>query len=192
MLLAVACPGCGRVGSAPCERCLAQLRPAAEIPTPVGMVGCRALLAYEGPARDLVARIKFRNQRAVLGWLAQAMSPLWCPSSVDVVTWAPTIPAHRRSRGFDHAELLARRVARQGGVACVSLLARRPGPAQIGLDRDSRSHGPAFVARRDLTGASVLLVDDVVTTGSTMAAAAQALVGAGAGRVVGLAAAYSC
>src|SRR3712207_7831548 len=54
----------------------------------------------------LVARLKYRNARASLAWLARAMAALVDRRGTDVVTWVPTTPARRRQRGFDQAELL--------------------------------------------------------------------------------------
>ncbi|HEX8771251.1 MAG TPA: phosphoribosyltransferase family protein, partial [Acidimicrobiales bacterium] len=96
------------------------------------------------------------------------------------MTWAPTTGARRRERGFDQAELLARAVARRLGLPCRRLLRRRPGPAQTGRDREGRQSGPAFTTRRVTGPARVLLVDDIVTTGATVSAAARALRAAGA------------
>ncbi|HMS89917.1 MAG TPA: phosphoribosyltransferase family protein [Acidimicrobiales bacterium] len=191
MLLATSCPCCGRPGPAPCQGCTAELRPSAPVPVPPGLDGCRALLDYDGAARDLVARVKYRNQRAVLGWLAVAMAPLVGPGSVQVVTWAPTTAARRRARGFDHAELLARKVARAAGLPWAGLLERIDGPAQTGRSRMERRHAPVFAPRRPLPGAAVLVVDDVITTGATVAAAAAALRLGGAERVLALAAAHT-
>jgi predicted amidophosphoribosyltransferase len=109
-------------------------------------------------------------------------------AGVDVVTWAPTTVARRRQRGFDHAELLARSVARGLSVPARSLLRREPGPPQTGLAAAARRRGPVFAAARRASR-SVLLVDDVATTGATLAAAAAALRGAGAQRVVAVTAA---
>lgn len=151
---------------------------------------CSALLRYDGPARDLVARVKYRNARAAVGWLATGMAALVADAPIAVVTWAPTSPAHRRRRGFDQAELLARRVAAELDRPCRSLLARAAGPAQTGRSRADRRRGPSFTARRSLAGAAVLVVDDVITTGATMGAAATALRAAGAGSIVAVAAAH--
>jgi predicted amidophosphoribosyltransferase len=193
VLLAVTCPVCGACGRAPCASCTARLRPAPPLPSPDGVEACLALLAYEGAGRELVARLKYRNHRAVLPGLAAAMASLLeasdPPAIIDVVTWVPTTPARRRQRGFDQAELLARAVALHLGRPSARLLARRPGPPQTGRPLSERGRGPQLVARRRVEGAAVLLVDDVVTSGSTVRASAQVLRSAGARAVVVLAAA---
>jgi predicted amidophosphoribosyltransferase len=155
-----------------------------------GLDGLWVGFGYEGVVREVVARVKYRNARAAVEWLAVAMAHALPPGRHhDVVTWAPTTRDHRRARGFDHAELLARAVAGHLRAPVRPLLTRAPGGAQTGQDRATRRHGPRFTARRDLSGRQVLLVDDVVTTGATLTAAAAALRRAGARHVDGLAAA---
>ena len=143
------------------------------------MDGCAAFLAYDTAARELVTRLKYRNARASVPFLARGMAAL-APADSDLVTWAPTTPARLRARGFDQARLLAQAVARDLHLPCRSLLRRGPGPAQTGRDAAARLAGPALAARRSVGGRRVLLVDDVVTTGATVAAAARALREAGA------------
>jgi predicted amidophosphoribosyltransferase len=155
---------------------------------PAGLDGWFAPFEYEGVARELVARVKYRGAHAVTAWLAEAMAPLVAPPLPTVVTWAPTTPARRRDRGFDHAELLARGVARRIGRPAARLLRRAPGPPQTGLAAADRRVGPMFSARARLPR-SVLLVDDVATTGATLAAAARSLRARGVEGVLGLTAA---
>jgi predicted amidophosphoribosyltransferase len=166
------------------------MAPSGAVPVPAGLDACRALLEYDGPARQVVAQLKYRNARATAAWLAVGVAGLVRPEEVDLVTWAPTTDQRRRARGFDHAELLARKVASELGRPCWSVLVREPGPPQTGRTLVERRDGPSFGARRTVMGASVLVVDDVVTTGATLAAAARALRTVGAARVLGVAAAH--
>jgi predicted amidophosphoribosyltransferase len=108
---------------------------------------------------------------------------------VALVTWVPTTAARSRGRGFDQAELLARAVAARAARPCRRLLIRSPGAPQTGRSLAARLEGPRLRATGIVAGLDVLLVDDVVTSGATMAAAARALRDAGASAVHGVAAA---
>jgi predicted amidophosphoribosyltransferase len=188
VLLSSRCPVCDALGPAPCAACIGDMNRATPAPAPPGVDACAALLSYDGAARELVARLKYRNARASLRWLTAAMAAL-VDEPVSAVTWVPTTPVRRRDRGFDQAELLARRVARALGRPAVGALRRGAGPPQTGADASTRRHSrPRLAARRQVSG-TVLVVDDVTTTGATLTAAAGALRAAGASRVVALVAA---
>lgn len=105
---------------------------------------------------------------------------------LDAVTFVPTEPGRRRHRGFDHAALLARGVSRILGSPSLALLAVRPGaPDQGARSLAQRASLPpdVFGATRSVPHAHLLLVDDVLTTGATAAAASGALRSAGAASV---------
>jgi predicted amidophosphoribosyltransferase len=176
------CPLCRRPGAAPCDDCWQAIEPA--IPGPVA-----ALLSFQGEGARLLKGLKYGNGRSVVQRLADGMSLLVEPCWADVVTWAPTSAHRRRERGYDQAELLAKAVARRLGVPSRSLLRRLPGDGpQTGRSRADRLVGPTFVAKR-LAPARVLLIDDVVTTGSTLRSAEAVLRTSGARDVRLLAAA---
>jgi predicted amidophosphoribosyltransferase len=195
-LFPLVCPGCGRRGDPVCTSCAELLRPAFPAPPPPGVDVWGAAFAYEGVAREVVARVKYRGARAAVPWLAEAMVGALPPPSasaidVAVVTWAPTSRERRRRRGFDPAELLARAVARRLGARCVGLLERVPGPPQTGRTGADRRRGPRYTSRRvqPVVPAAVVLVDDVATTGATLTAASAALRDGGARVVVAITAA---
>lgn len=138
-------------------------------------------MAYDGAGKELVAAIKFRRHRDAIGVLADAMAALVEVEPI-LVTWAPTTRERARARGGDQAEQLASAVARRLGRPHRGLLERVGGRQQTGLGRAERLEGLEFLATRaaaDLDGGVVLVVDDVRTTGATLCAASDALLGAG-------------
>ncbi len=110
----------------------------------------------------------------------------------DLVVPVPLHPRRLRARGFNPACLLARALARSRRLRLdpIALRRLRDTPSQTGLDRRARRRNVrgAFIARRPVPP-RIWLVDDVVTTGSTLGEAAHALRRAGAGSVVGICAA---
>jgi ComF family protein len=179
------CRRCGRPTDEPLDRC--------EDCPPAEIDGARAPFVYQGPVSRAVKGMKFAGWRALAAHLGAAMAEIWDLGPADAVTWVPLSRRRRARRGFDQAEALAAAVAPRLGIPAVSVLERRRDtPAQArrgGRDR-----------RRALEGAfrsipspphSVILVDDVLTTGATAAACARALRDAGTRRVLLLAAARS-
>lgn len=186
------CGACRAPGPSPCETCLLALRRPSPLPPPPGLDALVPLLAYDGVARHLVARIKYRNARAAVPWLAAELAQRLDRDAVDCVTWVPTTARRRRQRGFDHAHLLARALAAELARPCVPLLARGPGPPQTGRSADERRRSPVLrptSRARGAAGARVLVVDDVCTSGATLSAAARALRQAGVASVTGAVAA---
>ncbi len=151
-----------------------------------GVDAAVAALRYDPASRRLVGGLKYRGNRAVLGWLADRLAPAVVREAAAgpvVLTWAPTSPARRRSRGYDQAEELARVLGRRTGLRSRCLLRRAPGPGLTGRARAERLDAVRFAAMRSCSG-TVVVVDDVVTTGTTLCAAAATLRSAGAERVV--------
>lgn len=166
MLLVRTCVVCRAIGPGICPACIGLLDPSLNWRPDGPIDGWTSLFAYEGAGRDVVTRLKYANHRDALDQLAGAMSRLTSALGTDVVTWAPTSPTRRRRRGFDQAELLACRVARTSAVPCRRLLRRLEGDAQTGHDRAARAQ-VRFEALAPVIG-TVLIVDDVRTTGATL------------------------
>lgn len=178
------CPGCRSVGAGVCARCRASMRPVAASPPIDGLDAVVAWCRYEDAGREAVLALKHRGRRDLCRWLAAELATFAPP--VEVVTWVPASPRGRRERGYDQGALLARGVARRLGRPAVPLLRRpRRSASQRGRSKQQRLEGVTFEARRPVSG-RVLLVDDVVTTGSSLSHAATALRRAGASAVTGL------
>jgi predicted amidophosphoribosyltransferase len=187
-LFSVRCACCRQPGSELCRPCrfaLATSR-AVQVADPDGGPPIAAALEFDGAARRAVLALKFANRRGVARYLAELVvrrldlvGDRPGRPAFDVVTWAPTGAGRARRRGYDQAQLLARHIARQLGVPCTRLLWREHGGPQVGLGRAERLRGPSFRGRPTSRPLRVLLVDDVVTTGSTLHAAAAALRRAG-------------
>ncbi len=186
MILDARCAGCDRPGEVLCRTCRFTLAAPPAMPLQSDVI---AAVPFVGRAREVVVNFKYRNRRQVAHHLAGLVVNRLVASGVgaadvDVVTWAPTSAVRRRRRGFDQAEVIARRVALQLGVPCRRLIEREGRAAQTGQDRATRLHGPVFRAAPSARGRRVLVIDDVVTTGATLRSAAAALREAGAVDVV--------
>jgi ComF family protein len=176
MIFETRCAGCDKPGAPVCTTCRFALLGPAPRDASHGVI---AAVPFTGRARRVVLGWKYRNRRSVshhlAGLIVNRLLAVRAQHDLDIVTWAPTSSKRRRERGFDQGEFLARAVARQLGLPCRRLLDRDASASQTGRSRSERLVGPTFVARPGLDGVRVLVVDDVVTTGSTLAAAAAAL-----------------
>jgi predicted amidophosphoribosyltransferase len=181
-LLPAHCPGCGAAGALVCDRCTASLVAPRYAPPPPPLDWWASCFVYEGVARELVARAKYRGERRFVHAVAARVAAIadGAPAPVDVVTWVPASNARLRSQGVDHGELLARSVARILSVPLGVRLRRDRGRAQTGLAAHARRGGPDLRPIGHCDREAVLVVDDVATTGGTLSAAARALRASGA------------
>lgn len=184
-----------------CRRCAAPL--AAPGPARRLCGGCRrqppafasltAPWLYRPPLDAAVRALKFRRLAWVGARLAAPLAAELAAGPAAACELVVPVPLHwrrRLARGFDQAAAIARPLGRRLGIPVIGGLVRRRGtPRQTSLPRAARRSNlrGAFAVRRRharrLAGRRVLLVDDVVTTGATLEAAARALLAAGAAEV---------
>jgi predicted amidophosphoribosyltransferase len=151
----------------------------------LGFASARAAVVYTGAARRLVAAWKEHGLRRAAPVAADLVATCLERPAADVITYIPPDPSRLLARGHHPAEALARALAARWELDVARLVVRRDGAArQTGLARPDRLRNArgAFGAVADVPP-TVVLVDDVYTTGATASAAATELRRAGARRV---------
>jgi ComF family protein len=175
------CPVCALAtpDATVCGACLAH-RPA--------FAATIAAFVYAFPVDHLLQALKYGGRLALAEWAANALADAVVArgAPVDAIVALPLAPSRQRERGFNQAQEIARRVARALRLPLVDALARvSSGPPQAMLAWTARAQNVrgAFACRRDVRGLRLAVVDDVMTTGATIAEAARSLNEAGAARV---------
>ena len=193
------CAGCGRLSALLCPSCQARLvpYPADRRPPPPSLAEVHVAYTFQSPLREAVHQLKYRRVQRMarpLGALLAAHAAERC-AKVEAVL---AIPLHRErlaERGFNQAESLAREVAQRLSLPLLrtGIVRTRATQQQAQLDARARAENmrDAFRWEGAPPPRRLLLVDDVYTTGATMAACAEALRASGAEAVYGLALARS-
>lgn len=184
------CAACGRScrpEAIVCTRCGRRLAAAEPLlgKGPPGLDRAWSSAPHEGVARNLVAALKFRRLLPVADLMAdriQWLAPAHMLSGAIVPV--PPAPSRLRRRGFDPAGELAAALAERLDSPLEPCLARRGGRRQVGRRRAERLGQPPQIQARGPVPRSVVLIDDVLTTGSTLTSCAKALRSSGAARVV--------
>lgn len=197
------CLSCRHEGALLCGACISLLAPLTGIcfgcyANTSGVVcrdclrksGCNSMRAvgnYQGLAKQLVASLKFVGNQSAAQIMASLMHAAYVPATDVLITHVPATAAHIRERGYDQAALLSKHLARLAGARHTTLLARSGKKHQLGADRHERLTQLKYALRvrrpELIRGRHVLLVDDVLTTGASVQAAAAVLLAAGAASI---------
>ena len=192
------CPFCGKVLDhagicLACEKALPWTEEGAGVRELPGGVRCAAPLWYEGKVREGLLRFKFQGARAAAGPLGELVARCAAErfsGAFDVVTWVPVSRRRLRSRGYDQARLLAESACRLWEVRPEQLLQKiTDNPAQSGLTEEAARRANVLgvyeaAEPERIQGCRILLVDDICTTGATLAECARMLRDAGAADVM--------
>ncbi len=209
------CAGCQRSGHVLCPSCLAQIPPLTSIcqrcsaplspggicsscrSAPLKLSGLRAVSAYQEPLRSYIHALKYNGNTRLAQPLGTLLVQAYPALGIRADGLVP-VPLHSeryRQRGYNHAALLARVCAAQTSLPLFEnmLMRHRATLSQVGLEHWQRqqnvqgafSCSPAY-ANGQLRGRTILLIDDVSTTSSTLEACAAPLFVAGASAVYGL------
>lgn len=196
------CPFCGKlldsVGiCADCEKSLPWLEEEQTVVTN-GNLTCAAPLWYEGTVREALLRLKFRGVTALVEPLGEILARCAAEQfggEFDIVTWVPVSRKRLKKRGYDQSRLLAEAACRHWGTKPVKLLEKvQDNPAQSGLSGEAARRANVLgvydpIDAESIQGARVLLIDDIHTTGATLAECVRVLLDNGAVSVLCLAAA---
>lgn len=193
------CTGCGRGGYWLCPACLAAILPAPlRQEPPVPLAGLWVAGLYAPPLDQAIHALKYEGKRRLAEPLGvvlaeayrRAAGPFRLP---DVVLPVPLHGRRQAERGYNQAALLARVLSREAGLPLVedAMQRVRDTPQQVGLGAAERRQNVAgafacWPRHPALAGKRVLVLDDVCTTGATLAACAEALLLAGARQAWGL------
>ncbi len=190
----VTCCACGRDGilneHEVCEACEKEILYAAQMPQLSGLDGIACGLLYAAQGAELVKRLKYRNEK-YLGEILAGYIKIPDAWQIHCIVPVPLHPSRRRKRGYNQSEILAKHLGKSLGVPVEKhLLVRVKNTLPQANITDAKKRAQnvkgAFLAIPASVGKSVLLLDDVITTGSTVEECAKALRRAGAKNV------YAC
>ena len=194
------CVFCGEIippGTQVCRACAETVTPCGtirrlELPEDGGQIPCAALYPYEDKVRASILRYKFHGEKQNAEYYAEKLAAfvkLAYPGiAFSLVTWVPLSEERKKERGYDQAECIARPLAKALSLPCAPCLRKaKANRMQHFLSRGERVgnvHGVYSPTGGEAMGKKVLLVDDIVTTGATLAECAKMLLRGGGAEAV--------
>jgi ComF family protein len=179
-LPAALCPQCGDETTLG-ERCGACLK------DPPAFAQTIALFRYEFPVDRLIQALKYGHQLALAAWLGRRLGERLVTADYDMLLPLPLHPSRLRTRGFNQSLEIARVTSKALGIpmnpAILTRIRATPPQAELPLKERGRNVLGAFECGGDLAGRRILLIDDVMTSGSTLREAARILKLHGAGQI---------
>lgn len=189
------CPFCGKLTGKDllCNQCAQTLPRCEKVRHGADFGRCAAPLYYEENVRRAILRYKFNGDMGALDCFGRMMAETAAEhysGEFDAVTWVPVSKRRLRKRGFDQARYLAASLCVDWHVAPLETLRKvRDNPPQSGIDDPAARRANVLdmyqaVSPEDFAGKRLLLVDDICTTGATLAECARTLKAAGAADVM--------
>ena len=203
------CAGCEKPGTLLCQTCRSELPPVGDHYCPkcgkplkkghrcrlcgssdFRFLSCRAPYLYDGPAAAMIKKLKYNGCLGLVPILADLLADFWprLGWDADLIIPVPLSRQREAARGFNQSEMIGRAFSKRTGIPILpgALMKIRHTSTQVGLNKDQRRENlsGAFAAEPDFVrGKRILLLDDVMTTGSTFAECASVLLDAGADSV---------
>lgn len=183
--------GCGKEGKYICEKCDLFFSEAPGLFRPEGLEELVSAWEYEGLIKDIILKVKYDGMFDAIGELVEkalAVREPYIPEDT-IITFVPMFKKKEKQRGFNQAELMAKKIGEMTGAKILSFLEKvKDTSSQTKLDKAERLANVRGAFRRKegiIYPSNVLLVDDIWTSGATMEECARVLRRSGAKKVFG-------
>lgn len=193
------CMFCGEIiapGTKICQECAKSIVPSGtvhciQIPVKKKEISCAFLYSYEGRVRDSIIQYKFHGQKQYAGFYAQELAKqvnnIFPETEFDFITSVPLSDERKKERGYNQSELIAKPIAEALHLPYLVCLQKiKANGVQHLMNREQRANnvrGAYSLSGESVKEKKILLIDDIVTTGATLAECASVLFEGGAGDV---------
>ena len=185
------CLGCGKEGKYICEKCDLFLSETPSLFSQGSLEELVSIWEYEGLIKEIILKIKYYGTFEAINDLVKKAFKIRKPYLTEdtIITFVPMFRKKEKQRGFNQAEIIAKKVGEMTGSKVLSLLEKiKDTPSQTKLDKNERLkniRGSFRIKEGIICNSNILLVDDVWTSGATMKECARVLKKSGVKRVFG-------